>query len=59
MRSQRRFEFSHLKEWQGFKMNTGKLERPTGQLISPQRILVGIGLLEINSDLEIKISTKL
>lgn len=59
MRNQCRLELSNHKEWQGFKMNRGLLELPTGQLVSPQQVLAGIGLLEINSELEIKTSTKL
>lgn len=59
MRNQSRLELSHDAEWRGFKINRGYLELPTGQLVSPQQILAGIGLLEINSELEIKTSTKL
>ncbi|MCZ4296264.1 regulator [Vibrio sinaloensis] len=59
MRNRSRLELSHDEEWQGFKMTRGRLELPTGQQVSPQQILAGIGLLEINSDLEIKTSTKL
>lgn len=59
MRKHRRLELSHDEEWQGFRMNRGRLELPTGQQVSPQQILAGIGLLEINSGLEIKTSTRL
>ncbi|MCG9785482.1 regulator [Vibrio brasiliensis] len=59
MRNHTRLELSHEQEWQGFRMYMNKLELPTGQLVSPQQILAGIGLLEINSELEIKTSTKL
>ena len=45
--------------WEGFRMNNYRLELPNGQLVSPQQIMVGIALLEINSELEIKTSTKL
>jgi len=59
MRMQRRLELSQSDEWHGFKMHNSYLELPTGQLITPQQILAGIGLLEINSELEIVTSTKL
>jgi hypothetical protein len=59
MRMQKRLELSQSNEWFGFKMHNNYLELPTGQLITPQQILAGIGLLEINSELEIRTSTKL
>ncbi|MCG9647722.1 regulator [Vibrio brasiliensis] len=46
-------------DWKQFKMHHKKLELPTGQLVSPQQILAGIALLEIQSELEIKTTTKL
>lgn len=49
----------HSKEWDQFKMVGEKLEIPTGRKITPNEILIGIALLEISSDLEIKTSTKL
>jgi len=59
MRNQSRLELSYTDAWNGFKMCNEKLELPTGQLVTPQQILTGIGLLEINSELEIKMSTKI
>ncbi|ELL0570773.1 phage protein [Vibrio fluvialis] len=50
---------SDLVEWRGFQMTNGKLLLPTGQLISPQEILTGIALIEIQSELELKTSKKL
>ncbi|EPE2651014.1 regulator [Vibrio fluvialis] len=50
---------SNLDIWEGFKMVKGKLLLPTGHTVSPQELLAGIALLEIQSELEIKISTKL
>ncbi|MBY8036396.1 regulator [Vibrio fluvialis] len=52
-------ELSHLPDWKNFKMIDRKLELPTGQKISAQEILTAVALLSINSELEIKISTKL
>ncbi|ENY7396941.1 regulator [Vibrio vulnificus] len=51
MKTQVRLELSYCEEWKGFKMRNKWLELPTGQLVSPQQILVGIALLEINSEI--------
>lgn len=59
MRMHKRLELSYSEEWQGFKMNNDRLELPTGQQVTPQQILAGAGLLEINSELEIATSTHL
>ncbi len=56
MRMHRKLDLSHFVEWEGFSMQNGKLMLPTGQLLSPQQILIGSGLLEIQSELEIKTS---
>ncbi|MCC2524322.1 regulator [Vibrio coralliilyticus] len=58
MRQFRKKELSHCKEWHCFKMKRNMLELPT-QLVTPQQVLTGIGLLEINSELEVMTSTKL
>ncbi|PAU35468.1 regulator [Vibrio coralliilyticus] len=59
MRKECRLELSYTDEWKGFKMKNERLELPTGQLVTPQEILLGIALLQINSELEIKTSRKL
>ncbi|WP_235676586.1 MULTISPECIES: regulator [unclassified Vibrio] len=59
MRKHKRLELSHKDEWYGFKMNSGLLELPTGHRVTPQEILTGIALLNINSELEVTISSKL
>jgi hypothetical protein len=59
MRLHKRLELSYSEEWQGFKMHNDRLQLPTGQLVTPQQILAGAGLLEINSELEIATSTYL
>ncbi|NOH54973.1 phage protein [Vibrio coralliilyticus] len=59
MRMKRRLELSHSEEWMGFLMSNDFLELPTGQMVTPQQILVGIGLLGINSEIELKTSTKI
>ncbi|MGF1909637.1 regulator [Vibrio kasasachensis] len=59
MRNQTRLELSNSDEWKGFRMNNQKLELPTGQRVSPQEILAGIGLLHIGSELELKTSVKI
>ncbi|MBY7828263.1 hypothetical protein KW441_06420 [Vibrio fluvialis] len=40
-------------------MRKGKLELPTGQMVTPQQIIIGIALVEIESDLELKTKSKL
>lgn len=50
---------SYQNEWEEFKIVRGKLELPTGQCISPQELLTAVALLSIQSELELKISTKL
>ena len=52
-------ELSNSESWYGFKMHRDKLELPTGQLVSAQEILAGVALLEIQSELEIKTTSKL
>ncbi|EKZ9000175.1 phage protein [Vibrio fluvialis] len=45
--------------WEEFKMVHDRLELPTGKKITPQQLILGIALLEIQSELELKTSTKL
>lgn len=52
-------ELSSAKEWEGFKMHKHRLVTPFSQYVTPQQIMAGLGLLEINSELELKTSTKL
>ena len=59
MRNQSRLELSYCDEWNGFRMKNQQLELPTGQLVTPQEIITGIALLEIQSELEIKTSKQL
>ncbi|MBY7969340.1 regulator [Vibrio fluvialis] len=59
MRYQKHLELSFSKEWTGFRMNNDLLELPTGQRVTPQEILIGVGLIEIQSELEIKTTTKI
>ncbi|MBY7794276.1 regulator [Vibrio fluvialis] len=58
MRLMKGRELSKSEEWNGFKMHYDKLELPTGAMISPQQILIGIALLEINSPIENNIMTR-
>lgn len=51
-------QLSHLECWQQFKVIHDRLEIPTGQLVSPQQILIGIALLSIQSELELKTTSK-
>ncbi|ENC9833875.1 phage protein [Vibrio fluvialis] len=59
MKYHSRRELSMSDEWQGFKLVGSKLELPTGQTVTPQEILTGIGLLEIKSEREIDILKRL
>ncbi|WP_159656627.1 regulator [Vibrio atypicus] len=59
MRKHARLELSYEDEWFGFEMRSGKLLLPTGQLISPQEILTAVALLQIQSELEVTISSVL
>lgn len=59
MRMASKSELNNSDEWNNFRMIKGKLRLPTGHLVSPQQILAGIALLEINSELELATSTKL
>lgn len=59
MRMHKWLELSHSEEWQGFLMNNQKLEPPTGQTVTPQEILAGVGLLEVRSEWEIKTNTRI
>lgn len=52
-------ELSSAKEWEGFKMHKHRLVTPHQQLVSPQQIMLGLGLIEIESELELKTSTKI
>ncbi|MEZ8844278.1 regulator [Vibrio splendidus] len=59
MRMVRGRELSASDDWEQFKMHYDRLELPTGQVVSPQQILMGIALLGIQSELEIKTSSHL
>ncbi|WP_162046389.1 DUF3653 domain-containing protein [Vibrio taketomensis] len=59
MRMYRRLELSHNESWVGFEMRGDKLVTPTGQLVTPQQVITGLALLEIQSELEIKTMSKL
>lgn len=59
MRMAKRLELSHLDSWQSFKMHKGKLELPTGQLVTAQEVLTGIALVEIQTPDDIRSLSKL
>lgn len=52
-------EVSHHKDWDNFKMCNEYMVLPTGRSVTPQQILAGIALLEIQSELELKTTRKL
>ncbi|MGF1764109.1 regulator [Aliivibrio kagoshimensis] len=53
------FEFSDDNEWSGFSFVNGKLLLPTGALVDPQQILIGMALIEIGCSDDRKTMTKL
>ncbi|EKO3421068.1 phage protein [Vibrio fluvialis] len=59
MRMAKGKELSHLDTWENFKIVKGMLELPTGQQVTPQQILTAIGLLYIQSEIELKTCTKI
>ena len=59
MRMAKGRELGISNEWNRFKIHYDKLELPTGQLVSPQQILLGLALLEIQSDVELRTTSKL
>ncbi|CAK3413305.1 hypothetical protein VCRA217O315_260048 [Vibrio crassostreae] len=59
MRKHARLELSHNEQWKGFRMINEKLELPTGKQVTPQEIVVGVALLEIQSELELSTTTKI
>ncbi len=42
-------QLSIYPEWHGFEMINNKLKTPTGQLVTPQEVLAGLALLDIQS----------
>ncbi|WP_158116515.1 regulator [Vibrio cincinnatiensis] len=59
MRLATKNKLSTLDEWYGFKIVNNLLELPTGQKVTPQQILTGIALVEIESTEDIKTKAKL
>ncbi|CAH7465277.1 Regulator [Vibrio chagasii] len=59
MRMSKGRELGGSDTWLNFKMHYDKLELPTGQLVTAQQLLLGIALLEIQSELELKTTTAL
>nr|WP_281830519.1 regulator [Vibrio nigripulchritudo] len=52
-------ELCHFEEWEGFRMHGNRMKLPTGATASPQQIMTGMALLEIQSELELKTTAKL
>ena len=59
MRMTKGRELATSKDWDMFKMHKNTLELPTGQHVTPQQILTGIALLEIQSPTDTRTITKL
>lgn len=59
MRMAKGRELSSCTTWEQFKMHYNRMELPTGQLVTPQEILAGIALLEIEAVDDVKTLSKL
>ncbi len=44
--------------WQNFKLHYDKLELPNGVMVTPQQVVLATALLEIQSELELKTTSK-
>ena len=54
MRMAKGRELGVSEDWEKFRLHYDKLELPTGQLVTAQQIILGVALLEIQSELELK-----
>lgn len=59
MRTYRRLELCYLDEWEGFKIEGGRLILPTGARLTPAQVLTGSALIEIACCDDIKTQSKL
>ncbi|BDU37183.1 hypothetical protein TUMSATVNIG2_16520 [Vibrio nigripulchritudo] len=59
MRYHAKKQLSHHKDWEGFKITGNRLVLPDGERVTPQQLITGLALIEINTDLEIEIKRKL
>lgn len=59
MRMAKGRELSSCTTWEQFKMHYNRMELQTGQLVTPQEILAGIALLEIEAVNDVKTLSKL
>lgn len=59
MRMTKGRELATSEAWEDFKMHKNTLELPTGQLVTPQEILIGIALLEIGAEPDMLITSKI
>lgn len=59
MRFHRRMELSYLDEWEGFKIEGGRLILPTGARLTAAQVLTGSALIEIECCDDLRTQTKL
>ncbi len=52
-------QLSFYPEWEGFEMINNRLKTPTGQMVTPQEVLAGLALLDIQSPIELQTTSKL
>ena len=58
MRIKRSSELGISNAWQQFTMRNDRLELPTGQLVTPHQVLLGVALLELGAENDIRVSNK-
>ncbi|HGY0867000.1 phage protein [Vibrio cholerae] len=59
MRWHRRRELYHGDEWDGFRMEGGRLIFPTGDRVAPQQLLTAIAILQIEAPSDAMTRSKL
>ncbi len=59
MRMTKGRELGASEDWERFKMHKNTMELPTGERVTPQQILTGIALLELGSEPDLIIASKL
>jgi len=59
MRMAKGRELHQSKEWEGFEMVGDRLKLPTGYYATPQQIIIGLGLLELDPHFEESYSSRI
>ncbi|EKY4197105.1 regulator [Vibrio harveyi] len=59
MKMNKNRELSASKDWSQFRMCNDRLKLPTGKLVSPQQVLIGVALLELGAESDRKTAIKI